>query len=278
MKIKFTKMHGLGNDFIVMDAVTQSISLDKQIIQKLSDRHFGIGFDQCLLVEATDDPQADFFYRVFNADGTQVEQCGNGARCILRFLIDQGLTHKKQLCLATLGGYLNLRLNQDNSVSVTMGEPIFEPSLIPFKTKQQQPSYTLSLNNKAITFHALSMGNPHAVIVVQDLDAQPISRVGAVLQKHPAFPHSVNVGFMQIIDATHIKLRVYERGSGETLACGSGACAAVVAGILAHGLAEQVQVSLPGGELMIHWPSTKQPVVLTGPAVRVYEGWFETSM
>ena len=275
MKIKFTKMQGLGNDFMVIDALTQAVNLDKATILKLADRHFGVGFDQCLLVEKPKDLKADFYYRIFNADGCEVEQCGNGARCILHFLLDQNLTTKKQLCLATRGDYLIAKLNSDSTVSVTMGKPIFKPSLIPFLASKQQTSYTLEIASQVITFCALNMGNPHAVIVCQDINDEPVAATATALQKHCVFPQGVNVGFMQILDATQIRLRVYERGAGETLACGSGACAAVVAGQLVAGLAGQVNVSLPGGELTIQWRGGDHPVVMTGPVARVFEGYIE---
>lgn len=272
MKIRFVKMHGLGNDFMVIDGVTQSIALNPAMIQNLSHRHLGIGFDQCLLITSSDQPHIDFNYQIFNADGQEVSQCGNGARCIMRFVIDEGLTQKKQILVATKVGKLALKLNQDQSVTVDMGIPLFEPEAIPLKMKKRADNYTIEVDGAPIIFHALNLGNPHAVIIVNDLHGAPVERVGSVLQKHPCFPQGVNVGFMKILNSNHIKLRVYERGVGETLACGSGACAAVVAGGITHRLEEKVKVSLTHGDLTIRWQGDEETVTMTGPAEKVFTG------
>lgn len=271
MKLKFTKMHGLGNDFIVLDGINQKIELNQQQIRKLADRHFGIGFDQLLLVEKAEGA-ADFRYRIFNADGGEVEQCGNGARCFVRYVHDHGLTHKNEIRIETLSGVISPKLETNGNITVDMGKPIFEPEAIPFIAEKRKPIYSLEVQDRLITISVLSMGNPHAVLVVQDVDTAPVETEGALIETHSRFPKKVNVGFMQIIDRSHIKLRVFERGAGETLACGTGACAAVVAGINLGLLDRQVAVSTRGGELTIRWPGDDEPVWMTGPAETVFEG------
>lgn len=271
MKLKFTKMHGLGNDFIVLDGTIQKIELNRQQIRKLADRHFGIGFDQLLLIEKAEGA-ADFRYRIFNADGGEVEQCGNGARCFVRYVHDHGLTHKNEIRIETLSGVISPKLETNGNITVNMGKPIFEPQAIPFIAEKREPTYSLEVQDRLITISVLSMGNPHAVLVVQDVDTAPVETEGALIETHSCFPKKVNVGFMQIVDRNHIKLRVFERGAGETLACGTGACAAVVAGINLGLLDRQVVVSTRGGELTIRWPGDDEPVWMTGPAETVFEG------
>ncbi|QOJ23352.1 MAG: diaminopimelate epimerase [Gammaproteobacteria bacterium] len=271
MKLKFTKMQGLGNDFVVLDGIHQVITLDRQQIRKLADRHFGIGCDQLLLVEKAGG-DADFRYRIFNADGGEVEQCGNGARCFVRYVHDHGLTQKNEIRIETLSGVISPKLENNGNITVNMGRPIFEPAQIPFIAEQTAPTYRLEITGQPVTISALSMGNPHAVRVVPDVDNAPVETEGAVIETHPRFPKKVNVGYMQVIDRGHIKLRVFERGAGETLACGTGACAAVVAGINLGLLDHQVRVSTRGGELTIHWQGHDEPVWMTGPAVTVFEG------
>jgi len=271
MKVKFTKMQGLGNDFVVLDGINQSIDLDRQQIRLLADRHFGVGCDQILLVEKAQG-QADFRYRIFNADGGEVEQCGNGARCFVRYVHDHGLTHKSEIRIETLSGVISPKLEVNGNITVNMGKPIFEPAEIPFIAEQYAPTYELEIQNQPVKMSVLSMGNPHAVRVIQDIDTAPVNSEGALIEIHPRFPKRVNVGYMQVMDRTHIKLRVFERGAGETLACGTGACAAVVAGINLGLLDQQVTVSTRGGELSIRWKGQDDPVWMTGPAVTVFEG------
>ncbi len=272
MKLKFTKMHGLGNDFIVIDAISQSVSLDPGTISRLADRHFGIGFDQLLLVEKTDEKNVDFRYRIFNADGGEVEQCGNGARCFARFVHDHGLTRKKTLRVETARGIITPTMEENGEVSVNMGIPQFEPTQIPFIAKQRAPVYHLEVDGRKITITVVSMGNPHAVQVVPDIDLAPVTTEGPAIESHPLFPERVNAGYMEIRDRAHIRLRVFERGVGETLACGTGACAAAVCGILRNLLDTEVQVDMHGGSLRIRWEGENQPVWMTGPAVSVFEG------
>jgi len=275
MALNFTKMHGLGNDFIVIDAINQSVSLAPQQIQQLADRHFGIGCDQLLLVEAATTAASDFRYRIYNADGGEVQQCGNGARCFMRFVRDHGLTDKSQLQVETLGGPLQLTLQADGRISVDMGVPRLEPTDIPFVAPQREPAYVLDVLDRHLEIAAISMGNPHAVLLVDDIENAPVASVGPALEHHPRFPERANVGFMQIVDDSCIRLRVFERGAGETLACGSGACAAVVAGRLWERLSESVKVLLNGGELVVSWAGEGQPVLMTGPATTVYQGRIE---
>ncbi len=274
MRLTFTKMHGLGNDFVVFDATTQALAFSVAQRRALADRHFGVGCDQILLVEKPRSADTDFYYRIFNADGGEVEQCGNGARCFVRFVHDKKLTAKMRIRVGTLGGVIELQLEADGQVTVDMGAPIFEPAKIPFEAPQQALTYDVVVNEKLIKINALSMGNPHAVQVVASVDDAPVASDGPLLESHPRFPKRVNVGFMQVMNRTHIRLRVYERGAGETLACGTGACAAVVAGVQ-RGLLDlgaRVRVSTRGGDLSVAWAGAGQPVMMTGPAVTVFEG------
>lgn len=275
MKIRFTKMHGLGNDFVVLDAVNQAISLTPQQARFLADRHFGVGCDQILVVEKSRLPEADFRYRIYNADGGEVEQCGNGARCFVRFVHEKGLTAKRAIRVETQGGLIEPRLEDDGNVTVDMGAPRFEPSHVPFVTENDALVQPLQLNGASVDITALSMGNPHAVQVVPNVDAAPVAEQGPLIENHPRFPQRVNAGFMQVTDRHAIRLRVYERGAGETLACGTGACAAVVTGIARGLLDSPVQVTTRGGDLTIAWAGPGQPVRMTGPAVTVFEGEIE---
>lgn len=273
MSLKFTKMHGLGNDFIVIDGINQSINLSAQAIAKLASRHTGVGFDQCLIVEPSRHADSDFFYRIFNADGQEVGQCGNGARCLARFIQHYGLSNKKTIQVATQTTRMQLQINKDNSVTIDMGQPKFAPSDIPFDAEQQQSLYTLHLDQgKELAIHALSVGNPHAVMKVNDIHQAPVATVGKAISEHPRFPEQCNAGFMHIVSDNHIQLRVYERGCGETQACGSGAAAAAAAARLFHHLKPQIRVSLPGGDLIIEWQDEQSSLLLTGPAEFVYEG------
>jgi len=271
MNLKFSKMHGLGNDFVVIDAISQSLALTPEQIRQLSDRHFGVGCDQLLLVETPTVSDADFRYRIFNADGGEVEQCGNGARCFVRFVHEQGLTDKAEIRVETARGIIVPRLETDGQVTVNMGAPRFEPTEIPF-TSDRASLYALQVGQDEVQISALSMGNPHAVQVVADTETAPVAEQGPLIERHAHFPQRVNAGFMQIIDPHHIKLRVYERGVGETLACGTGACAAAVAGIQRGLLATPVSVTMRGGTLRIDWAGEGEPVMMTGPAVTVFEG------
>jgi len=279
MKLKFTKMHGLGNDFVVIDGINQSVSLSPEQLRLLANRHFGVGCDQILLVEkATGD--ADFHYRIFNADGGEVEQCGNGARCFVRFVHDRGMTRKKEIRVETLAGVIALKLENNGEVTVNMGAPKFEPGEIPFDAPKRALAYALEVGGKQVDISVVSMGNPHAVQVVADIDHAPVLTEGALIEHHPRFPRRVNAGYMQVISRNHIRLRVYERGAGETLACGTGACAAVVAGISRGLLDAAVKVSTHGGDLMVRWEgkvNENQPVWMTGPAVSVFDGEIELS-
>lgn len=272
MKLKFTKMHGLGNDFVVIDAISQPVSLSSAQFRFLADRHFGVGCDQILLVEKPSVSAADFRYRIFNADGGEVEQCGNGARCFVRFVHDKGLTQKTEISVETASGIIYPRLEADGQVTVNMGAPRFEPEQIPFVAPRRALTYPLPVDDQIIDISALSMGNPHAVLVVHDADSARVGEQGPRIENHLAFPARVNVGFMQIVDRSHIRLRVFERGSGETLACGTGACAAAVAGITRGMLDTEVEVSTRGGNLTIRWEGEGQAVWMTGPAETVFEG------
>ena len=275
MKLKFSKMHGLGNDFIVLDGITQKIDLSSEQFRLLADRHFGVGCDQILLIEKPTRRDVDFRYRIFNSDGGEVEQCGNGARCFVRYVRDHGLTDKTEIRVETQSGIIVPRLEADGAVAVDMGVPRFEPRDIPFLTDHRAPIYLLSLADKIIEISALSMGNPHAVQVVEDVDIAPVASDGPQIERHASFPKRVNAGFMQILDRSHIKLRVFERGAGETLACGTGACAAVVAGIQRGLLDPVVRVTTHGGDLLIRWAGEAQPVLMTGPAVEAFKGVIE---
>jgi len=275
MQLRFTKMHGLGNDFVVIDAINQSVTLDTARVRALADRHVGIGCDQLLLVEAASSASADFRYRIYNADGGEVGQCGNGARCFMRFVQEQGLTDKTELQVETASGPLRLVQQDDGLICVDMGIPRLEPADVPFSAPARAPLYSLQVGDESVEIAALSMGNPHAVLQVDDIDAAPVARLGAAIEQHARFPERVNAGFMQVIDADNIRLRVFERGAGETLACGSGACAAVVAGRLQGLLNERVKVVLNGGELVVSWRGEGQPVRMTGAATTVYQGQIE---
>ncbi len=272
MLINFTKMQGLGNDFVVFDASRRPLDLTPQQLRFIADRHFGVGCDQILLVERPRDSGSDFYYRIFNADGSEVEQCGNGARCFVRYVRDKGLTTKTEIRVGTRGGVIVPRVEPDGQVTVDMGVPVFEPPAIPFRAERRALTYELQVSGKSIEISALSMGNPHAVQIVADVEAAPILTEGALIEKHPRFPRGVNAGYLQVLDRGHIRLRVYERGAGETLACGTGACAAVVAGILRGLLDARVTVSTRGGALGISWAGEGEPVMMTGPAATVFEG------
>jgi diaminopimelate epimerase len=272
MKLKFTKMQGAGNDFVVLDGINQDIALSPAQYQALADRHFGIGCDQILLVEPTSRPDCDFRYRIFNADGGEVQQCGNGARCFVRFVSEQGLTAKKEIRVETAAGVIVPRLEEDGQVTVDMGPPRFEPAEIPFLADARATTHVIDVDGEPVELSVLSMGNPHAVRVVCNLDAAPVRELGAKIERHPNFPERVNVGFMQVVHRREIKLRVFERGAGETLACGTGACAAVVAGVSRGLLDATVQVHTRGGDLSIHWAGNGHNVFLTGPAVTVFQG------
>ncbi len=275
MKRHFTKMHGAGNDFVVLDGVTQQIELNAAQVRAIADRHFGVGCDQLLLVEKPTSPEADFRYRIFNADGGEVEQCGNGARCFVRFVVDKGLTKKQEITVETQSGLIKPRLEADGRVTVDMGAPRFEPGDIPFLADARALTYELDVEGSPVTISALSMGNPHAVQVVMDVDHAPVAIQGPRIENHPRFPQRVNAGFMQIVDRAHIRLRVFERGAGETLSCGTGACAAVAAGITRGLLDHRVDVQTRGGVLTIEWRGEGQPVTMTGPAQTVFEGILE---
>ena len=270
--IHFTKMHGLGNDFVVIDAIHQTLHLSTEQICRLADRHFGIGFDQLLLVEKPVNDNADFKYRIFNADGSEVAQCGNGARCFARFVREKKLSDKDEICVDTDAGQLTLCLTDDGLVTVNMGLPRFQPAEIPLAVEQEALIYKVQINGQEYSFAAVSMGNPHAVLCVDNVATAPVAELGKALESHLLFPERANIGFMQVIDRNHIKLRVYERGAAETLACGSGACAAVVCGIAQNLLDNNVEVELPGGKLSIKWLGQGASVWMTGSATTVFEG------
>ncbi|MGF1804645.1 diaminopimelate epimerase [Aliivibrio sifiae] len=272
MHFHFSKMHGLGNDFMVVDCLTQNIFFSPDLIRRLADRNRGIGFDQLLVVEAPYDPETDFHYRIFNADGTEVEQCGNGARCFARFVRMKGLTNKISISVSTKKGKMTLKVEDDDQITVNMGEPVFEPNKIPFKATQAEKTYLLRAEDKTLFCGAVSMGNPHCVTVVDDVDNYDVDKYGPLVEGHERFPERVNAGFMEIVSPNEVKLRVYERGAGETQACGSGACGAVAIGIMQELLGEDVTVSLPGGDLQISWKGPGYPLFMTGPAAHVYDG------
>jgi diaminopimelate epimerase len=272
MEISFTKMHGLGNDFVVIDATSQPIELSMEQIRFLADRRFGVGCDQVLLVEPPRQSNVDFTYRIFNADGSEVEQCGNGARCFARYVLDHGLTRKTDIAVATRAGLITLHVEADGQITVDMGMPRFEPDEIPFQASQRAEVYPLKLETTEVEVSVVSMGNPHAVLRVEQVDTAPVTSLGPQIEVNQRFPRRVNVGFMQVVDRQHIHLRVYERGAGETLACGTGACAAVVIGRQRGWLDDKVTVSLPGGNLKIQWSGEGHSVMMTGPAVSVFEG------
>ncbi|MEH6823341.1 MAG: diaminopimelate epimerase [Motiliproteus sp.] len=272
MLIRFTKMHGLGNDFMVVDLITQRYRFSPERVRKLADRNVGIGFDQLLLVEAPTDPEMDFKYRIFNADGSEVENCGNGARCFARFVSRKRLTGKNKIAVQTAQGPLYLTLNDNNTVRVDMGAPILIPKQIPFVADSCAASHTIEVADQHLDISAVSMGNPHGVLVVDSIDSAPVATLGPALECHPRFPKRANIGFMQILNRNEIRLRVFERGTGETLACGTGACAAVVAGQRRGLLDQQVRVHLPGGDIDINWQGEGTSVIMDGPAATVYEG------
>ncbi|BBN89190.1 diaminopimelate epimerase [Azospira sp. I09] len=275
MKLEFTKMHGLGNDFVVLDGVRQNITLTPAQLRFLADRNFGVGCDQILLVEKPGQAGIDFRYRIFNADGSEVEQCGNGARCFVRFAHEQGLTDKREIKVETKSGIISPRLEADGNVTVDMGKPVFAPDRIPFVSPTDAVIQPLQVGDQEVAITAVSMGNPHAVQVVEDVDTAPVAIQGPMIESHPRFPQRVNAGFLQVVDRHSVRLRVYERGAGETLACGTGACAAVVAGISRDLLDSPVRVSTRGGELSIAWNGPGTPVHMTGPAVTVFSGEIE---
>jgi diaminopimelate epimerase len=282
MKLKFTKMHGAGNDFIVVDAINQQVDLSVAQWRRLADRRFGIGADQILVVERPTDAGVDFRYRIFNNDGGEVEQCGNGSRAFVRFVVDKGLTQARSIRVQTMSGIINPRLEDDGSVTVDMGAPRLVPADVPFDeaglagmVQGDDTLWPLPVGDETVFVSVVSMGNPHAVQVVDDVDAAPVEETGPLIERHVRFPKRVNAGYLQVIDRHHIRLRVFERGAGETLACGTGACAAVVAGIRRGLLDSPVRVSARGGELSIAWAGPDQSVYLSGPAVSVFEGEVE---
>ncbi|WP_024461710.1 diaminopimelate epimerase [Marinimicrobium sp. LS-A18] len=272
MRLRFTKMHGLGNDFVVIDGVTQKVRLSTEKIRTLADRHFGVGCDQVLLVETPTRPDIDFRYRIFNADGGEVENCGNGARCFARFVLERKLTGKRSIKVETAGGDITLKVTEQGQVQVDMGIPRLNPEEIPFQADAEAIRYDLALPEQTLDISAVSMGNPHAVLMVNKVDSAPVETLGPLIESHERFPRRVNAGFMQMVSPSEINLRVYERGAGETLACGTGACAAVVAGRLRQLLEETVKVNLPGGSLSITWPGPGHSVIMTGPATTVFHG------
>lgn len=272
MRLEFTKMHGLGNDFLMLDLVSQRARLDAPLIRRLADRNTGVGFDQLLIVEAPTRPDVDFRYRIFNADGSEVSQCGNGARCFARFVRDRRLTRKDQLTVETASGVIQLDITNNGWVTVDMGAPILAPADIPFNAEMEALDYDLALPDRTLRIAAVSMGNPHAVLRVESVANAPVAEIGPLIEAHKRFPERVNAGFMEIVHRGHIRLRVYERGTGETQACGTGACAAVVAGIRWGLLDSTVRVSLPGGELSISWAGGETSVMMTGPTARVFDG------
>lgn len=279
MELRFTKMHGLGNDFMVLDALSQPVPaeglpLAPRTIRWLADRRFGIGFDQLLVVRPPPGPDVDFGYGVFNADGGEVYQCGNGARCFARFVREQGYSDADEIRVATAAGEMTLTLTEDGEVTVAMGEPLWSPQDIPFNAQAEADTYTLEAVGETLEISAVGLGNPHCVALVDNLERAPVNTLGPVLEKHPDFPEQANAGFMQVLEPDHIRLRVHERGVGETLACGSGACAAMVCGRRRGLLGDRVRVSLPGGDLLVTYDGSGQ-VRMTGPATRVYDGVIE---
>lgn len=272
MLIQFSKMHGLGNDFMVVDGITQKIFFSPEMIRRLADRHFGVGFDQLLLVEPPYDPEQDFHYRIFNADGSEVQQCGNGARCFARFVRLKGLTNKDRIAVSTMSGRIVLQLEHDNLVTVNMGVPEFEPGKVPFRAQKAEKTYLLRVAEQTVMCGVVSMGNPHCVLEVDNIKTAPVETLGAQLESFDRFPERVNVGFMELVSANEIRLRVFERGAGETMACGTGACAAAVVGIYQGKLRDRVKVHLPGGTLQIAWKGPGTPVFMTGPAEHVFDG------
>jgi diaminopimelate epimerase len=274
MLINFTKMHGLGNDFVIIDLITQSLKLHTNHIKRIANRHLGIGCDQVLLIEPPTHSIADFFFRIFNANGQEVEQCGNGARCAARFFYDMGFSNHCLLLADCLAGSLKCKIEEDDNVTINMGFPIFTPKDIPFKTHEEAMTYSINIENTTFSISALSMGNPHAIIETTHLDSAPVKKIGPLISKHASFSNETNVSFMQIIDRTHIRLRVYERGIGETLACGSAACASVVSGIRAGQLDSPTFVIFPQGTLKITWHDLTAPVYMTGKTHSIFIGRF----
>jgi len=271
--LKFSKMHGLGNDFVLIDAINQQVALSASQIRLLADRRYGIGCDQLLLVEKSSNPAVDFKYRIFNADGGEVAQCGNGARCFARFVHDKGLTDKTTIAVETASGVIHPSLKSGDEVTVDMGLPQFSPLNIPFVTDTQSITYNLPIvDRQDVEISAVSMGNPHAVLLVDDINKAEVNTLGPIIAQHHQFPEQVNVGFMEVVNSNQINLRVFERGAGETLACGTGACAAVVSGIQRGLLAREVKVKLPGGELVIEWSNDNASVWMTGPTTHVFDG------
>jgi diaminopimelate epimerase len=270
--MRFTKMQGLGNDFVVLDGISRPCELSAADVRWLADRRYGVGCDQVLVAQPPTRPDADCRYRIYNADGGEVEHCGNGVRCLARFLQREGLAGTGEICFETVNGLSRVRVNEDASVTVDMGRPVLDPNAIPFHAAARAPTYQLTVDDVTYTIGAVSMGNPHAVLSVADIDSAAIATLGPAIESHPSFPNRANVGFMAVDSPDRVRLRVYERGAGETLACGTGACAAVVAGRLQGQLADSVRVTLPGGELMIYWPGDEAPVEMTGPAAAVFTG------
>ena len=271
--LKFSKMHGIGNDFVVIDAINQQVELTPNQIRLLANRRYGVGYDQLLLVEKSSNPAVDFKYRIYNADGGEVAQCGNGARCFARFVHDKDLTDKTTIAVETASGIIYLSLQDNNEVAVDMGLPQFIPQNIPFIAVKQAVTYRLPIANRPdVEISAVSMGNPHAVLLVDDINQAEVGTLGAIIERHKQFPERVNVGFMEVVNPHQINLRVFERGAGETLACGTGACAAVVSGIQRGLLAREVKVKLPGGELVIEWSNDDASVWMTGPTTHVFDG------
>ncbi len=275
MKLKFTKMHGLGNDFVVVSSIDKPFRLLPQHITQMADRRVGVGFDQLLILEANTENDADFIYRIFNADGREVAQCGNGARCVAQFIKREGLSDQKEFRLKTLNGVLTTKLQGNGQVSVAMGIPNFSPNAIPFNCETHAKDYVLPLKDQSVRFSVVNLGNPHAVIAVNEIINSEVKKIGQQLSTHPSFPEGVNVGFMERLNSRHIKLKVYERGVGETLACGSGACAAMVIGVHQGLLDDAVKVSQAGGDLTVSWSGDASPVFLQGPAEFVYDGVIE---
>lgn len=272
MLLKFTKMQGIGNDFVVIDAINQTVDLNKDQMRLIANRHFGIGCDQILLVEPPASKETDFRYRIFNSDGGEVQQCGNGARCFVQFVHEQGLTDKNRIRVDTLAGIIEIERQPNGEVTVDMGQPDFNPRALPLRVSEQADHYLVNIKGAPIKFGAVSMGNPHAVITVDNVDSAPVETLGPALESHELFPERVNVEFMQIVDRDRIRLRVFERAAGETLACGTGACAAVVTGIKWGMLNKRVTVELSGGNLLIEWDGNQSPVLMTGPAQTVFDG------
>lgn len=272
MLLRFTKMHGLGNDFVVLDRLSQNVRLNKSLVKRLADRRFGIGFDQLLVVDHPHDPEVDFRYEIYNSDGSEVAQCGNGARCFARYVTDRRLTGRNPILVETNAGRLELEITQDQQVRVNMGVPDLEPQRVPFRAAHRAATYILKLDNQRVELSVVALGNPHAVIVVDGCAQAPVVELGRKIGAHRDFPEGVNVGFMQVLDEGSFELRVFERGAGETLACGSGACAALVAGNIRGLLSEKANAHMRGGLLQLEWQGEGNPVYMTGPATTVYEG------